>query len=52
MNRKIADTLFIAIPTVKNYIYNIYQKLGVNTRYQLIHLVTMYGHPNNSAENS
>ena len=51
-NKEIADTLFIAIPTVKNHIHNIYQKLGVNTRYQLIHLVTMYGHPNNSVENS
>jgi len=51
-NREIADSLFIAIPTVKNHIYNIYQKLGVNTRYQLIHLVSRYGHQNRTPENN
>ena len=41
-NREIADTLFIALPTVKNHIYSIYKKLKVNSRYQLIHMATTY----------
>ena len=39
-NQEIADTLFIATYTVKNHVYNVYQKLGVNTRYQLVHFFT------------
>jgi DNA-binding CsgD family transcriptional regulator len=38
-NREIADTLFIALPTVKNHVHNIYQKLKVSSRYGLIHRV-------------
>jgi len=38
-NREIADRLFISIHTVKNHITNIFQKIGVNDRSQLIALV-------------
>jgi DNA-binding CsgD family transcriptional regulator len=41
-NREIADQLFIAIPTVKNHIYNLYQKLNVKSRYQLLVLLSNY----------
>ena len=35
-NKEIKDQLFISYNTVKNHIYNIYQKLGVNSRSQMI----------------
>jgi ligand-binding sensor domain-containing protein/DNA-binding CsgD family transcriptional regulator len=35
-NKEIEDTLFIAMGTVKNHIYSIYQKLGVKNRAQLL----------------
>jgi ATP/maltotriose-dependent transcriptional regulator MalT len=35
-NKEIEDTLFIAMGTVKNHIYSIYQKIGVKNRAQLI----------------
>jgi DNA-binding CsgD family transcriptional regulator len=38
-NKEIEDMLFISLSTVKNHIYNIYQKLGVKTRGQLVHLI-------------
>ena len=41
-NREIADSLFIAIPTVKNHIRSLYQKLRVKTRYELIHFILNY----------
>ena len=39
-NKEIEDTLFISYHTVKNHIYNLYQKLGVKTRYELVHMMT------------
>ena len=36
-NKEIKAELKIAYSTVKNHLYNIYQKLGVNSRAQLIH---------------
>jgi len=35
-NKEIEDEIFISLKTVKNHIYNIYRKLGVNSRLQLI----------------
>jgi DNA-binding CsgD family transcriptional regulator len=37
-NKKIEDKLFISVHTVKNHIYNIYQKLDINNRAQLVAL--------------
>ncbi len=37
-NKEIEDALFIAMGTVKNHIYNIYQKMGVKNRSQLMAL--------------
>ncbi|MBN2345761.1 MAG: hypothetical protein JXO51_05165 [Candidatus Aminicenantes bacterium] len=37
-NKEIEDALFIAMGTVKNHVYNIYQKVGVKNRAQLITL--------------
>jgi len=34
-NKEIADALFISLPTVKQHIYNIYQKIGIKSRMQL-----------------
>lgn len=38
-NKEIEDELFISIRTVKTHIYNIYKKLSVKSRWQLINLV-------------
>lgn len=38
-NKDIEDALFISIRTVKNHVYNIYQKFGVKTRLELIRLI-------------
>ncbi len=37
-NKEIEDALFIAMGTVKNHIYNLYQKIGVKNRAQLMTL--------------
>ena len=37
-NKEIEDALFIAMGTVKNHIYSIYQKIGVKNRAQLLTL--------------
>lgn len=38
-NREIEDLLYISINTVKNHIYHIYQKIGVESRHGLITLI-------------
>jgi DNA-binding CsgD family transcriptional regulator len=38
-NKEIESALYISYNTVKNHIYNLYQKLGVNSRWQMLHLV-------------
>lgn len=38
-NNDIKDTLFISLQTVKKHIYNIFNKLGVKSRYQLITMI-------------
>lgn len=38
-NKDIAEKLFISPGTVKNHIYNIYQKTGVQTRVELLNLL-------------
>ena len=38
-NQDIADELFISISTIKTHIYNIYRKLGVKNRLQVINLI-------------
>jgi DNA-binding CsgD family transcriptional regulator len=42
-HREIEEELFISYHTVKNHIYNLYQKLGVKNRHQLFHLFTRSG---------
>jgi DNA-binding CsgD family transcriptional regulator len=43
-NKEIEEQLFISFNTVKNHIYNLYQKLGVKSRGQLMHLVMKGNH--------
>jgi DNA-binding NarL/FixJ family response regulator len=35
-NKEIEDTLFISLKTVKNHVYKVFKKVGVQTRGQLI----------------
>ncbi len=41
-NKEIEETLFISYHTVKNHVYNLFQKLGVKNRYELVHLITKF----------
>ncbi len=38
-NKEIAVQLNLSASTVKNYIYNLYQKIGISSRFELINLV-------------
>jgi DNA-binding CsgD family transcriptional regulator len=38
-NQEIEALLFISFSTVKNHVYNLFQKLGVKSRGQMVHLV-------------
>ena len=42
-NSKLADALFISSRTVKNHVYHIYQKTGVQNKVQLINLIRSFG---------
>jgi len=39
-NKEIEEALFISYHTVKNHAYNLFRKLGVKTRYELMHLAS------------
>lgn len=39
-NQEISSKLFISINTVKNHIYNIYKKIGIKNRYELISILS------------
>lgn len=43
-NKEIEERLFISVNTVKNHIYHVYQKLGIKSRSQLMHLVFRNNH--------
>ncbi|HSG28464.1 MAG TPA: helix-turn-helix transcriptional regulator, partial [Candidatus Krumholzibacterium sp.] len=38
-NRDMEESLFISYHTVKNHVYSIYRKLGVKSRFELLHLI-------------
>lgn len=38
-NKEIEDELFISVHTVRNHVYNIYQKLGVKNRVELVNFI-------------
>lgn len=40
-NRQISDRLFVSVRTVEGHLYRIFSKLGINSRDQLIHLLTL-----------
>ncbi len=37
-NQEIAGALFVSLSTIKNHVHNIYTKLGINSRYELINI--------------
>jgi len=39
-NRNMEESLFISYHTVKNHVYNLYRKLGVKTRFELLHMMS------------
>jgi len=39
-NREIEESLFISYHTVKNHVYNIFKKLGIKNRFELINLIS------------
>lgn len=43
-NQEIAENLFISVNTVRNHIYNIYKKIGIKSRYELINLISREFH--------
>jgi DNA-binding NarL/FixJ family response regulator len=42
-NKEIGATLFIAEGTVKIHLHNIYEKLGINRRAELVRVADDYG---------
>ena len=38
-NKAIGEKLFISVPTVKKHVHNAFAKMGLSTRYQLIHFL-------------
>ncbi len=50
-NQDIAKKLFISPNTVKNHIYNIYRKIGIKNRYELMSLLAKTESASNQAKN-
>jgi len=42
-NKQIAETLFISLQTIKNHVYNIFRKVGVESRTKLIEKINNFG---------
>ena len=51
-NQEIEALLFISFSTVKNHVYNLFQKLGVKSRGQMVHMVQEHKKRPNRAEQS
>jgi DNA-binding CsgD family transcriptional regulator len=53
-NQDVGAKLYITLNTVRNHIYNIYKKLGIKNRYELVQLIndlkTMSGQKNSGPE--
>ena len=41
-NKEIEAALFISYHTVKNHVYNLYKKLEIKNRYELVHFITKF----------
>jgi DNA-binding NarL/FixJ family response regulator len=50
-NKEIAGQLFVSEGTVKKHIYNVFQKLGVNSRIELLNFLRNVGFYENEDEN-
>ena len=44
-NHEIGERLYIAVPTVKSHLYNVFQRTGVKNRVQLVNLIQRYEFP-------
>lgn len=42
-NRDMEESLFISYHTVKNHVYSIYRKMGVKSRFELLHMLSGIG---------
>jgi DNA-binding CsgD family transcriptional regulator len=42
--KEMASRMSVSIHTVKSHVYNLFRKMGVNSRHQLVHRVTTAEH--------